>query len=132
MARCLLLARRLLLARCLVLTERLILTGQFAALAAGVALRLAGTLRPAWVGFTAIVARIVAAWAAITARIPGTVTPNVAIAVAVSAIAVSVSVAAAAAAIAIVTDVAMLWPVALRLRRCSGRLRRGARSRIAK
>jgi hypothetical protein len=108
----------------------LILARQFAALAAGVALRLPRTFRPARVRFIAIVSRILTAWTAVAARIAGTVTPNVAISIAISTIAVSISVAAAA--IAIVPDVAMLRPVALRLRRCSGRLGRGARSRIAK
>ena len=125
----LVLARRLVLTGRLVLA-RLVLARQLAALAAGVALRWARILRPAWVGFTAVVARIFAAWTTVAARIPGTVAPNVAIAVAVSTIAVSI--ATATAAIAIVAGVAMLRPIALRLCRRSGRLGGSARGRIAK
>ena len=127
----LVLARSLFLARCLVLPWRLILARLFAALAAGVALRLARAFRSARVGFIAIVPRILAARTAVTARISGAVTPNVAISITITAIAVSVAVAAAAA-IAIMPDLAMLRAVALRLRRRGGRLGRGASSRITK
>lgn len=132
MARRLLLARRRLLARYLIWAGRLLLPRRLAALAAGVALRLPGTLWPARVGFIAIVSRMLAAWTAVATRIARTVTPDVAIAVAVAAIAVSIAVAAAAAAISIMPDVAMLRPVALRLRRCSRCFGRCARSGIPK